>query len=177
MGEKIQKEMMQANLYDLLQNPMVGAIAQQAFTLGFHNVAKNKDRDTQFPKLGYCFYVLPVVYNQDAMETFRGSIELYTVLLKDSSIALGLQERAIKMSVQTFDSLNLAFSKKILNLNKEVGTIELCRGFQANKLPLPMSMKDDTNSVKNIQNCAFRLGTIFAKRNENNIRYELNITM
>ena len=164
------------NLFELLQNTAVGTIALHAFTLGYHNVAKHKQR-LAFPKLGYCFYVLPIVYNQDAMDTFRGSNELYTVLIKNSSISLGLQERANKMSIQTFNSLHLAFSKKILTIDKSQGTVTLCRGFQANKLPLYLSMKDDNNSVKKIQDCAFKLGFIFAKRNENNIRFELNITL
>ena len=165
------------NLFELLQNTVVGTIALHGFTLGYHNVAKHKEEILKFPKLGYCFYVLPIVYNEDAMNTFRGSNELYTVLLKNSSIVLGLQERANKMSVQTFDSLCLAFSKKILTINREEGTIELERGFQVKKLPLPLRMNDEHNSVKKIQDCSFKLGSIFAKRNENNIRFELNITL
>lgn len=165
------------NLFDLLQNTAVGAIALHGFTLGYHNVAKHKDGMLRFPKLGYCFYVLPIVYNQDAMDTFKSSNELYTVILKNNSIMLGLQERAIKMSQQTFDSLSLSFSKKILSINKLHGTIEIERGFQVKKLPLPLKMNDENNSVKKIQDCAFKLGSIFAKRNENNIRFELNITL
>lgn len=165
------------NLFDLLQNTAVGSIALHGFTLGYHNVAKHKDEMLQFPKLGYCFYVLPIVYNQDAMDTFKSSNELYTVILKNNSIMLGLQERAVKMSQQTFDSLSLSFSKKILSINKLQGTIEIERGFQVKKLPLPLRMNDESNSVKKIQDCAFKLGGIFAKRNENNIRFELNITL
>jgi hypothetical protein len=176
-GRKNTNKMRNNTLFELLQNTVVGAIALHGFTLGYHYVAKNKDQANKFPKLGYCFYVLPIVYNQDAMDTFRSSNELYTVLIKNSSIVLGLQERANKMSIQTFDSLCLAFSKKILTINKAKGTIELGKGFQVNKLPLPLSMKDDGNSVKKIQNCSFKLGSIFAKRNEHNIRFELNITL
>jgi hypothetical protein len=164
------------NLFELLQNTAVGAIALHAFTLGYHGVAKHKE-GYPFPKLSYCFYVLPIVYNQDAMDTFRGSNELYTVLIKNSAVILGLQERANKMAEQTFNSLGLAFSKKILTINKEEGTIELCRGFQVKKLPLYLSMNYEDNSVKKIQDCAFKLGCIFAKRNENNIRFELNIIL
>jgi hypothetical protein len=165
------------NLFELLQNTVVGTIALHSFTLGYHNVAKHKEGKLKFPKLGYCFYVLPIVYNQDAMDTFRSSNELYTVILKNSSVVLGLQERAQKLSGQTFNSLCLGFSKKILSINKEQGTIDLERGFQVKKLVLPSRMKDENNSVKKIQDCAFKLGGIFAKRNENNIRFELNISL
>jgi Family of unknown function (DUF6521) len=163
------------NLFDLLQNSVVGAIALHSFTLGYNNVAKHKENNLKYPSLSYLFYVLPIVYNKDAMEVFKGSQELYSVLLKDSSIVLGLQDRANKMSAKTFDSLNMAFSKKVLILNKENNSIELGNGFQSKKLPLTLSMNLKENSVKKIQDCAFKLGAIFAKRSINNIQFELNI--
>jgi len=167
--------MKQTNLFDLMQNSAISAIALQSFTLGYHNVARYKDNIYPYPKLKYMFYVLPIVYNQDSMEIFKSSNELYTALIKNTSIILGLQERANKMSVQTFDGLNLAFSKKVLELNKQSGTIELLKGFQSKKMTLVLSMNNTYNSVKKIQDCAFKLGSIFAKRNEKNIQLELNI--
>jgi hypothetical protein len=168
--------MSQNNLYDLIQNTAISTIALHSFTLGFNNIAKHKESEILFPKLEYMFYVLPIVYNHSSMETFKTSNELYSVLIKNNAIVLGLQERANKkMSKQTFDGLNLGFSKKILTYNKNKMTIELLRGFQIRKLPLTLTMNTSYNSVKNIQISAFKLGAIFAKRNIENIQFELNI--
>jgi hypothetical protein len=165
------------NLFELLQNTVVGAIALHSFTLGFNNVAKHKNETYVFPPFNYMFYVLPIVYNQDAMETIKGSNELYSALIKEPAIVLGLQDRANKMSVKTFDSLNLAFSKRVLTLNKIDKTVELAKGFQSKRLPLPLSISSKENSVKKIQDCGFKLGAIFAKRNKHNIEFELNIRL
>jgi len=167
--------MSQISLFDLMQNTAVSTIALHSFILGFYNVAKHKENQTPFPKLEYTFFVLPIVYNQDSLETFRSSNELYSALQKDNSIILGLQERANKMTKQTFGGLNLGFSKKIFSYNREEKTIELIKGFQSKKLILPLSMNNSENSVKMIQDCAFKLGGIFAKRNKKNIQLDLNI--
>lgn len=164
-------------IFDLLQNSVVGAIALHSFTLGYHNVAKNKEHISSYPPVTFFFYVLPIVYNEDAMETFKSSNELYSVMLKNKEIVLELQNRANKMTSKTFSSLNMAFSKKILLLNTNEKTIELEKGFQSKKLSLPLSMNSSTNSVKKIQDCAFKLGAIFAKRNPAHIQSELNITL
>jgi hypothetical protein len=169
--------MKQENLFELIQNSVVGAIALHGFTLGFYNVAKNKETQYKFPDVNYFFYVLPIVFNRDAMETFRGSNELYSVLLKNKSIALGLHERALKMTPQTFDSLNIAFTKKVLTYDRENRAIQTLKPFHSKKLPLPLAMSNSENSVKKIQDCAFKLGAIFAKRNSKNIEFELNIKL
>lgn len=165
------------NLFDIIQNTAIGTIALHSFTLGFYNVAKNKDSINAYPKLQYFFYVLPIVFNKDSMETFKSSNELYSALLKDTSVILGFQDRANKMSVKTFDSLNLAFSKKILTINKVDCTICLMKGFQTKKIPLFLSMNTSDNTVKKIQDCAYKLGGIFAKRSEKSIQFELNIRL
>lgn len=166
-----------SNLFGLIQNSAIGAIALQSFTLGYYGVAKNKEKENPFPKIDYLFYVLPIVYNQSSMNTFRSSNQLYTALLANKAIPLGLQERANKMSQQTFDALNLAFSKQILNYNKEFHTIGLSKGYNNKKLILPMGMSYAENSVKKIQDSAFKLGSLFAKRNKKNIQVELNIKL
>lgn len=167
-----------SNIFDLLQNDVVGAIALHGFAYGFNNVAKNKSElDKKFPYLNYFFYVLPIVYNEEAMSTFKSSNELYTVLIKNNSIVLELQGRANKMAANTFKGLNMAFGKKILILNKDEKTIELGHGFQSKKLPLPLSMSSPSNTVKRIQDCAYKLGAIFAKRDAANIQLELNIRL
>jgi len=167
--------MNQLGLFDLMQNQAVSAIALQGFILGYHSVAKHKANKLPYPHIGCLFYVLPIVYNQKAVNTFRSSNELYAALLKDNSIILGLQERANKMTEQTFDALNLAFSKKILSYNKSNQTIELMKGFETKKIALFLSMNSSDNSVKKIQDSAFKLGSIFAKRDKINIQFELKI--
>jgi len=167
--------MKQDNLFNILQNSAVGTIALHSFVLGYFNVAKHKEEKETFPRLEYLFYVLPIVFNENSMETFRSSNQLYTALKENNTIILGLQERSNKMSVQTFDALNIAFSKKILTYNKENKTIELLRGYQTKKLPLLLSMNSTENSVKKLQDSANKLGAIFAKRHYINIQTELNI--
>lgn len=163
------------NLFGIFQNDAVGAIALHSFILGYYNVAKHKNDFERFPKISYLFYVLPIVYHSDSLSAFRSSNELYSAITKDHGIILELQERANKLAPKTFDALNIAFSKKILTINKSNLTIELIHGFQSKKLPLFLSMNSSENSVKRIQDCAFRLGGMFAKRNPNNIQMELNI--
>lgn len=167
--------MKENNLFDLMQNTALSTIALHSFTLGYYNLAKNRDGAISFPRLEFMFFVLPIVYNYNSMEIIKSSNELYTALLKDTSITLGLQERANKMSKQTFNGLNLAFSKNILTYNNSNKTIELLKGFQTKKIILPLSMNNSDNSVKKIQDSAFKLGSIFAKRNPQNLQFELNI--
>lgn len=169
--------MKEISLFDLFQNSVLGAIALHSFTLGYYGVAKHKHPDSPYPTLNYFFYVLPIVYNKNAMETFRGSNELYSVLLKEKSIVIELQDRANKMSRKTFDGLNMAFSKKMLLLNEKDKTIELGVGFQSKKLTLPLGLNTKDNSVIKIRDCAFKLGAIFAKRDIRNIQFELNILL
>lgn len=163
------------NLFELMQNDALSVIALHSFTLGYHTIAKNRKSEMTFPRLEYLFFVLPIVYNYSAMLSFLNSNELYTALMKEHSILLGLQERAEKMSVQTFDGLNLAFSKKILSINKENGSIILLRPYTAKKLVLAMSSNISYDSVKQIQDSAYKLGCIFAKKHDNNIQNDLNI--
>jgi len=166
---------MKKTLFELMQNDAIGAIALHSFTVGYYNVARHKEEISPYPQLSYLFYILPIVYNADSLDAFKSSTELYSAITKDQTIILGLQERANKMAQKTFDGLNLAFSKRILSINKVNNTIETLYGYQSKKLPLYSSMNSSENSVKKIQDCAFRLGSIFAKRNPFNIQLELNI--
>ena len=85
------------NLYDILQNVAIGALACHSFVQGYCVLAVSKNNKSNFPKLEYLFYVLPIVYHQDTMRTFKSSTELYTALVKNKSILLGLQDRANKI--------------------------------------------------------------------------------
>lgn len=165
----------QHDLFELLQNEVLGAIAMHSFTLGFHNIARNKHMSSKFPELRIMFFVLPIVYNMSTMLSFLNSTELYTAIMKEHSIILGLQERANKMAQQTFNALNLAFSKNILDFNNEDNTVVLLKPFTSKKLPLPVSSLITFDNVKKIQDSSYRLGSIFAKKHEKNIQNDLNI--
>lgn len=163
------------SLFDLIQNDALGAIALHSFTFGYHSIAKNKSDRLPYPKLEYMFYVLPLVYNYTSLTTFLKSTEVYTALNKEPSIRLGLQARSQKMARQTFNGLNIAFSKKILSFKREDYTIILLEQFAKRKLILTSDDNQSYTSVKQIQDCASRVGSIFAKVNEKNIQIDLNI--
>lgn len=161
------------NLYDILQNVAIGALACHSFVQGYCVLAVSKNNKSNFPKLEYLFYVLPIVYHQDTMRTFKSSTELYTALIKNKSILLGLQDRANKMSPQTFDALNLAFNKELLSIN-EANEITIKPEDLRSKISIQATLGRE-NIVKNIQDTARRLGNMFAKTDDKNIQLELNI--
>lgn len=160
----------QLNLFEILQNPAVGLIAIHSFILGYNNVAKNHETDSPYPPLSYLFYILPIVYDSKAVESMR--FELYTTLSSNPLLTLGLQDRANKMSGQTFDSLNLGFSKKILTLNKEDYTVEISEKTQKDLLS---QMKLDNQVLKDIRTASKKLGNIFAKKDPKMLQLNLNI--
>ena len=161
------------NLYDILQNVAIGALACHSFVQGYCVLAVSKNNKSNFPRLEYLFYVLPIVYHQDTMRTFKSSTELYTALVKNKSILLGLQDRANKMSPQTFDALNLAFNKELLSIN-EANEITINPEDLRSKISIQATLGRE-NIVKNIQDTARRLGNMFAKTDDKNIQLELNI--
>ena len=160
--------------FDLMQNVALGALACHSFILGYYKVARHKNNKYSYPKLDYMFYVLPIVYHKDTMETFKSSYQLYTAISNNKEVVLGLQERANKMVQQTFDSLNLAFSKKIIGYNSDKKTVELLYGYMSDKILISANLGSE-NKVKKIQDSAYKLGNIFAKNDEKNIQLELNI--
>lgn len=171
----IRKSKVPSELFDLMQNDALSVIALHSFTLGYHNIARNKSDQQLFPRLEYLFYVLPVVYNYASMIGFLNSNELYTALVKEPSVSLGLQDRANKMVFQTFDALNLAFSKLILEIDLENNSVKLLRPFSSKKLPIYLSSLQSYDSVKQIQDSAYKLGSIFAKKHDKNLQLDLNI--
>ena len=98
---------------------------------------------------------------------------MINAILKDKSIILGLQDRANKMSSQTFDALNLAFNKQLLSINDN-NEITISEEMLKKKISIPASTNKE-NIVKNIQDTAKKLGNMFAKTDEKNIQLELNI--
>lgn len=158
------------NLFDILQNPAIGVIAIHSFIIGYNNVAKTKAGKNDYPSLNQLFYILPIIYDISAMESIK--TELYTTLTENKNLTLELEERARKMSGQTFESLNLGFSKLIFNLNKENFTVGINEEYNNNILNM---MKINIKSFRNIQTYSKRLGNIFAKKDEKMLQIDLKI--
>lgn len=160
------------NLFELIQNPVIAAIALHSFTVGYNQKAKLFKKKLLYPKIEYLFFVLPIVYNQRALNVFFSSYSISRVLEKDHAISLGLQERAIKMINQTYEGLNIAFCKNILFIDNSNMTIQL-KYDNGRSIPLSKNVSD-CDLIK-IQRAAKNLGEIFAKTNERNIQNNLNI--
>jgi hypothetical protein len=158
------------NLFDVMQNPAVGVIAIHSFILGYNNVAKHKVDKSDFPSLNYLFFILPIIYDDKALMSIKQ--ELYTTTANNKDITLGLHEKAQKMSGQTFESINLGFSKKILFLDKDNYRIEIAPNYNRDILSL---IKINDTILKNIQIHSKRLGNIFAKKDEKMIQLDLDI--
>ncbi|MEP3209541.1 MAG: three component ABC system middle component [Maribacter sp.] len=162
------------NLFDVLQNNAIGIIAIHSFILGYKKVVLNKHSGKESaPSFSSLFYVLPIVYGESSLKSFKSSFELYTALSKDRSITLGLQERAQKMSAQTLDSINLGFSKNIFIFNEENQTIDLSEKF--NSISILNTMKISTPFLKEVRTASFRLGNIFAKKDDKMLQITMNI--
>lgn len=158
------------NLFDILQNPAIGVIAIHSFIIGYNNVAKQKEGKSNYPSLNHLFYILPIIYDISAMKSVKN--ELYTTLTENKNLTLELEERARKMSGQTFESLNLGFSKLIFKLNKEDFTVEINEEY--NKSILSM-MNIGIESLRNVQTYSKRLGNIFAKKDDKMLQIDLKI--
>ena len=161
------------DLFDILQNTTIGVIAIHSFILGYNTVTKEKKKEIIDPHINHLFYILPIVFESSSVETFKSSRELYTAISRDKTITLGLQDRANKMSTQTFDSLNLGFSKGIFTLDKESMRIGLTEDYEKRSILNKMKIRDQY--FKDIRDASFRLGNIFAKKDEKMLQLTLNI--
>jgi len=159
------------NLFELIQNPVVSSIALHSFVHGYNNIAINKENALKYPKIEYVFYVLPVIYHRDSLNTFSSARSMQRALEHNNSITIGLHERAVKMISQTYQGLNISFEKELLTINKNNMTIELL--YMKKRIPLPKSMRKF--DLLKIQRCAVQLGNIFAKTDERNLQTYLNI--
>ena len=157
------------NFFDIYQNTTLSVIAIHSFTLGYYNVAKHKPEKFDYPPLRYVFFVLPIIYDNRTMKSVKN--ELYTTLNGNKAFTLELQDRAQKMSSQTFEALNLGFSKNILSLDKNYNL--LIKEDYNRELTKKMGYSNDIISA--IQTYSKRLGGIFAKKDEKTLQYELNI--
>jgi len=180
LGRIVQKLNMESkynnefNLYLTLQNSAISALALHSFVLGYYKVARHKRNKTNFPSLLYLFYVLPIVYHRKSRDTFKSSNEIYTAIANNKETVLGLQERSNKMSGQTFDAINLLYSKKILGYDKTEKTTVLLRGYMSDKIGIPSTIGRE-NIVRMIQDSAYKIGHIFAKNTDKNLQLTLNI--
>lgn len=161
------------DLFDIFQNTTIGVLAIQSFILGYNAAAKLNKNETRDPRINHLFYVLPIVFESSSLETFKSSRELYTAISKDKTITLGLQDSANKMSTQTFDSLNLGFSKGIFTLDKASMRIGLTEKYENRSILNKMKIRDQY--FKDIRDASFRLGNIFAKKDEKMLQLTLNI--
>jgi hypothetical protein len=173
LAGKVQEMNKKLDLFDVLQNTTVGVIAIQSFVLGYNAVSKGKKSEVIDPHLNHLFYVLPIVFERSSVETFKSSMELYTAISKDKNLTLGLQNIANKMSAQTFDSLNLGFSKGIFTIDNGSMRIGLTDEYKNTSILKKMEISDQY--FKNIRSAAFRLGKIFAKKDEKMLQLTLNI--
>lgn len=158
------------NFFDIYQNTTISVIAIQSFLLGYYKVAIHKPEKNNFPPLTYIFFILPIIYDNKTMNSIRN--ELYTTLIQNKEFTLGLQDRACKMSSQTFEALNLGFSKEIFKLNSDNYYLELDENFIKE---FTTKIKFSNNVISDIQKYSKRLGGIFAKKDEKKIQIELNI--
>ena len=158
------------NFFDIYQNTGLSVIAIQSFLLGYYNVAHNKPEKNNFPPLKYVFFVLPIIYDAKTMSSIKN--ELYTTLIQNKQFTISLQERAKKMSPQTFEALNLGFSKEVFKLETENYYITLNDDFMKE---FTMKLKFSNNVISDIQKYSKRLGGIFAKKDEKTLQVELNI--
>lgn len=99
--------------YDVVQNSALSGLALWTFVSNFYeNTSK-----TRGPHLWFTMPILPLVFHQDTMESMRTrNLEggLYKVIAEERGIFVGLQERMMAMSGQTFDGLNMACAAKLL---------------------------------------------------------------
>lgn len=162
------------NLFDILQNNVIGVIALHSFILGYSKVkTSQKKSDKIEPSIDFLFYVLPIIYGESSLNSFKSSFELYTAISKDKSISLGLQERAGKMKQQTLDCINLGFSKEIFTINIEEYTIGLNEAQKSSNIL--KSTKISSSFYKDIYRASYRLGNIFAKKDSKMLQLKLNI--
>lgn len=167
--------MKQMNLFEIMQNPAIGAIALHSFVLGFYKMSKGRHAENVYPTLRHTFYVLPIAYNAYTLNAINNSNQLYTAIHNNNMFSVNLQDRANSMSEQTFAGLNLAFNKLILTYNKANETVELMEGFASKKIMLNTTTDGGSNNLKKIQDCSYKLGGLFAKTDPKNIQIKLNI--
>ena len=166
MGRKIQKGIM--NEVDIVQNRTVGAHSLYEFVVWFEKNSKTK----QGPILQFLMPVLPIVMNDRIKKMIckrnfsEGS--LINVLSEDKTVFNTLQENMMRMSDQTFQSLDLAFSAKLLTIDQSHNCIA--------SLPSNIPSQKLNKDYLEILGASKRLGYWFAKFTPEQISNYFNIT-
>jgi len=160
--------MKQITSFDLIQNVAISSLALHSFTLGYYSVAnKRNDKRGNYPSVKYFFYILPLIYHEDSLDNFYQNNNLHRVFAHYPEISAQLQHRANKMSIQTFDALNLAFSTKLLKFNEDHQIIQQLRLTDIAELW--------PQDIKKIVVGSRKLGFFFAKTSEQTLRLRFNI--
>lgn len=155
--------------YDVIQNAVISSLAFHSFAIGYYSVASKRNNKESSPHIKYFFYVLPLIYHEDSLNHFYKTNNLHVVLNSYPQIATQLQHRSNKMSKQTFDALNIAFSYGLLQFEKETLLIKLVR-----KTPLNNFV---TSDVQRLLTGSRKLGFLFAKTPDQTLRLRLNIIL
>lgn len=108
--------------HDIIQNIGIGAISLWHFTYNYQESLHFESA----PKLPILMPVLPILFHKDSLEAiykrhFEGGF--FNTLSEHRDFPAGLQQRMQSMSDQTFESLNLAFSTKLLDYDKELNQV------------------------------------------------------
>lgn len=152
--------------HDIIQNIGIGAFSLWQFTSSYQN-ATNFEKG---PRLPIVMPVLPILFHKDSVEAiynrhFEGG--LFNALSEHRDLPAGLQQRMQAMSSQTFESLNLAFSTKLLSYDRELNQIVTA------KKTKPFMMFNE--EIKKMIQGANRLGYWFSSLSFEQICLYLNI--
>lgn len=155
--------------FQVIQNHAIGALALRQFVKGY----RSRSVDKSGPILPLILPILPMVYNDDICSTLAEvrkitSSRFLTLLSDNRDLAVGLQDRMVKMSDQTFRSLNFAFAMKLLKYDPV--TASLTSSNYLKKVPT-LSYKDN----QDIMHSAKVLGYWFASYSIEDICISLNI--
>lgn len=139
--------------YDIIQNPLIGALALHKFTCSYYEVNQN----LKGPPLSLAMPLLPLVYNKDVLQALfkrRKEAGLSNALAEFRHLPAGLQERMQSMSEQTFQALNIAFASKLITYDNDKNEI----------IPIEKKVKigQYNSDIKHIVQAADRIGYWFA---------------
>lgn len=136
-----------------MQNPCLGAVCIWSFVREYWT--QKKEREGPFVGIASC--VLPLALHRESASALHGrrfSGGLLNALADDRSLTVGLQDRMESMSIQTFESLQMAFAAKLLELRNDDFTL----------IPLRKTLPefDRVGAINEMLATASRLGYWFA---------------
>lgn len=155
--------------YFIVQNHALGALSLYHFTKSYYDT-KSKDG----PVIPLSLLVLPIIFNEKCYQSIgdvrrvSGRISMLNVLSEHRDMPVGLQQRMIEMTNQSFKSLNLAFAQELLGYDSEEKKL-----IPGRYLKIPSS---NSNDNQRIFHAAKILGKWFAYNSIEQICIALNIT-